>query len=412
MGEWPLVTLGDLVTIQHGFAFRGEYFCDNQTRFSLVTPGNFAIGGGFVPTTKFYDGPVPDAFVLRPGDLLVTMTDLSKNGDTLGLSAVVPEIADLTFLHNQRVGKVRVISDSATPRFLEWVMRSRPYREEVLASATGTTVRHTSPSRICAYSFPLPSLSEQHRIADVLGALEAKVASNVRAIALLDELFLAECTALAGRFDSGERVRLGELAQVQLGGTPSRHRSEFWEGGGIGWINSGCLHQRPVLLPADMITELGLRSSATKVAPAGSTVLAITGATLGVVSRLAASLAFNQSVIAVHSDGDPRMTSYLYFWLRTNIGELVKSATGAAQQHVNRSNVCDLMVHKPGPQFLAEMVRLGPLLEDQNVLARQNRTLVETRDTLLPELLSGRLRVPIVDQRGDSATSLSGGVPR
>ena len=72
-------TLGSYIHVKHGFAFKGEYFTDEATPDVLVTPGNFAIGGGFQGNKlKYYAGPVPDDYLLQAGDLVVTMTDLSK----------------------------------------------------------------------------------------------------------------------------------------------------------------------------------------------------------------------------------------------------------------------------------------------------------------------------------------------
>jgi type I restriction enzyme, S subunit len=107
-GEWIGKSLGDLVDIRHGFAFKGEFFRDEPPGDILLTPGNFAIGGGFkADKFKYYDGPVPEEFVLREGDLIVTMTDLSKNADTLGYPAFVPSASEgRRYLHNQRLGKV------------------------------------------------------------------------------------------------------------------------------------------------------------------------------------------------------------------------------------------------------------------------------------------------------------------
>ncbi|MDN6321998.1 MAG: hypothetical protein L0J73_04905, partial [Halomonas sp.] len=77
--NWPLVQLGDVISIKHGFAFKGEFFSDTPTDTVLVTPGNFAIGGGFkADKLKFYSGPIPNEYELKADDLIVTMTDLSK----------------------------------------------------------------------------------------------------------------------------------------------------------------------------------------------------------------------------------------------------------------------------------------------------------------------------------------------
>ena len=85
MGDWTRVRLGDLIDVKHGYAFKGEFFHDEPPGDFLLTPGNFAIGGGFQwVKRKFYrDGPVPADYVLEQGDILITMTDprLSDTAD-------------------------------------------------------------------------------------------------------------------------------------------------------------------------------------------------------------------------------------------------------------------------------------------------------------------------------------------
>ena len=107
-GEWRNVTLEDLIDIRHGYAFKGKFIHDEPQGELLLTPGNFAIGGGFKHDKfKYYEGPVEEEYVLQKGDLLVTMTDLSKQSDTLGYPALVPASRDeRRYLHNQRLGKV------------------------------------------------------------------------------------------------------------------------------------------------------------------------------------------------------------------------------------------------------------------------------------------------------------------
>ncbi|MDA1050657.1 MAG: hypothetical protein O3C40_09275 [Planctomycetota bacterium] len=106
-GDWTEIQLRELIDIKHGAAFKGKYFKDEPAPDILLTPGNFAIGGGLkIDKLKFYDGPVDDDYVLAADDLIVTMTDLSKQADTLGYPALVPAANGKRFLHNQRIGKV------------------------------------------------------------------------------------------------------------------------------------------------------------------------------------------------------------------------------------------------------------------------------------------------------------------
>jgi type I restriction enzyme, S subunit len=180
-GEWSRCSLADLIDVKHGFAFEGEFIYDEARGDVLLTPGNFAIGGGFKGDKfKYYDGPVPDDFVLNVGDLLVTMTDLSKQSDTLGFPAFVPSRSDgRRYLHNQRLGRVLVKDPRVLDtKYLHYLLCSADYRHEVLASATGTTVKHTSPDRIRRFTFLRPPLPEQRTIAYILGTLDAKIELN------------------------------------------------------------------------------------------------------------------------------------------------------------------------------------------------------------------------------------------
>lgn len=84
------------------------------------------------------------------------MTDLSKNGDTLGYPAIIPKDNDNVFLHNQRVGLIDFISTDLPKAFIYFLMCSTDYRNYILATASGTTVRHTSPDKITHYGFIMP----------------------------------------------------------------------------------------------------------------------------------------------------------------------------------------------------------------------------------------------------------------
>lgn len=177
--EWRVVALEQIIEIKHGFAFKGEHFSDSETPHILLTPVNFKIGGGFSSIKfKYYDGPVPKDFVLNGGDLLITMTDLSKAGDTLGYPALVPHIEGKKFLHNQRLGRVIIKSKGLDKPFLYWRLMAKDYRQLILSTATGTTVRHTSPNRIKSFQFAMPSKKEQEEISEILFSIDKKISTN------------------------------------------------------------------------------------------------------------------------------------------------------------------------------------------------------------------------------------------
>ncbi len=214
--EWPLVRLSEMVSIKHGFAFKGVHFSDAPTPDILVTPGNFAVGGGFkTDKLKFYDGPIPEEYELRKDDLVVTMTDLSKQADTLGYSALIPEHPSLRFLHNQRVGLVALKSNQLDKLYLYFLLRSQAYRHHVVSSATGSTVKHTSPSKIVSFEFRLPPIETLKEIGSILKQLEDKALLNHQINQTLEQMAQA---IFKSWFVDFEPVK-AKIAALEAGGS-------------------------------------------------------------------------------------------------------------------------------------------------------------------------------------------------
>ena len=256
--EWREKTLTELMDVKHGFAFPGENIRDEPPGDILLTPGNFAIGGGFKGDKfKYFDGEVPEDFVLHDGDLVVTMTDLSKQADTLGYPAIVPKPHGPRFLHNQRLGRV-VIKDAAQLNkcFLFYLLCTAEYRHEILASATGTTVKHTSPGRILAHKTAIPPLEEQRAIAHILGTLDDKIELNRRmnetleamARALFQSWFVDfdPVRAKAAGRDTGLPREIADLFPDRFQDSESGKIPKGWK---IGTFGNVAEHQRRSIQP-------------------------------------------------------------------------------------------------------------------------------------------------------------------
>ena len=163
--NFPKCKMADICGIKHGYAFNGEFFTEEDNNILLVTPGNFKVGGGFQEKKcKFFTGEYSKEYVLDGGDLIVTMTDLSKNMDTLGYSAIVPH-TDRVYLHNQRIGLFVNVSENINRVFLMYFMQTKEYRDNIITSATGSTVHHTSPSKILDCEMFVPPIELQNQFA-------------------------------------------------------------------------------------------------------------------------------------------------------------------------------------------------------------------------------------------------------
>lgn len=180
--------LGDIIEIKHGYAFSGDHIIEEDNNVVLVTPGNFRIGGGFQEKKcKFFNGDLPLDYILNEGDFIVTMTDLSKTIDTLGYSALVPKSENRIYLHNQRIGLVHFKNDICDRGYIYWLMRTRDYQRTIANTSTGSTVHHTSPSKIYDYEFETSDKATQHRIATTLSCYDSLIENYQKQIKLLEE---------------------------------------------------------------------------------------------------------------------------------------------------------------------------------------------------------------------------------
>jgi type I restriction enzyme S subunit len=190
-----------------------------------------------------------------------------------------------------------------------------------------------------------------------------------------------------------EVKKIESLCKTLLGGTPSRTREEFW-GGEIPWINSGKVNDFRITVASEYITELGLEKSATKLLPKGTTVLAITGATLGQFSRLEINSCANQSVVGIVGSAEAS-NEFIYFNIKNGIQRLISAQTGGAQQHINKEDVNAFLIVYPGQKLMDAFTDLvDGMFEEIGVLLNQSISLAEMRDSLLPRLISGELQIP------------------
>lgn len=174
--DWEVKPLAGLAAILHGFGFESQHFRASG-KYQLTTPGHFHEAGGFRDVgdkQKFYDGPIPDGYLLREGDLIVAMTEQADG--LLGSAALVP--AGGSYLHNQRLGRIRVLSSDLSVRFLYRIFNSPLYRAKVRETAAGTKVKHTSPGKLLEIAVPLPpTKAEQEAIAEALSDADALIES-------------------------------------------------------------------------------------------------------------------------------------------------------------------------------------------------------------------------------------------
>lgn len=399
--------LGDIIDIKHGYAFDGDHIVQEDNGIVLVTPGNFRIGGGFQEEKcKFFTGVIPDDYVLSAGDFIVTMTDLSKEIDTLGYSAIIPD-TNRTYLHNQRIGLVSFKNNECHPGYIYFLMRTHQYQRSIANTSTGATVHHTSPSKICDYQFYAPSYEKQRRIAEFLFVYEKLTENNQKQIKLLEEAAQRlykewfvdlrfpghETTPIVDGVPEGWEVcKFSEIASIMSGGTPKTEVKEYYEG------------DIPFYTPKDSdgsffafdtithISEAGLEHCNSQYYPEGTVIITARG-TVGKTTILAVPMAMNQSCYALKCD-ELNSPYYLFFSLNKEVDSLKTMANGGVFNTIIVKTFDSISLTIPTQKVLSAFnAVVSSIMQQIKAKMKQNIHLAEARDRLLPKLMSGEIEV-------------------
>jgi type I restriction enzyme S subunit len=199
------VQLGDLISLQRGTSYKGALV--GSPGIPLLGLGTINRNGGFRrENVRQYGGDSPEKITARAGDIYVSLKDVTHAADLLGAAARVPD--DIPFGRlTQDTVRVDVKSDAVDKGYLYAALLAPDYRQYCRVRGTGTTNLDLSREDFYAFSLRLPSLMEQQAIAEVLGALDDKIAANEQVSTLTERLSVALVPT------KGELVTVRSLAE-------------------------------------------------------------------------------------------------------------------------------------------------------------------------------------------------------
>ena len=297
----------------------------------------------------------------------------------------------------QRTVLLRPNQRKVNPRFLHYLLLSPPIQQWMQDRAAGSTVAHLNVEDVYKIDLgALPPLAEQRAIAEVLGALDDKIEANRRNVTLVSDFIAATWLGCFGvSSGSGWQTEpIGSLASVAGGSTPSTKVADFW-GGTVAWATPrdlARLSSAPLLDTERHITELGLQRISSGLLPVG-TVLLSSRAPIGYLAITEVPLAVNQGFIALVAGG--RVSNlYLWQWLRFHLDEVISRANGTTFLEVSKANFRPMPIEVP-PEGLMRSWTASAATQYRLLGAKEQESvrLTQLRDTLLPKLLSGELRV-------------------
>ena len=380
---------------------------------SISTVGDLGrlFDGPHATPTRITDGPYfLNISSLNAGRLDLSQSDhVSREQFDKWTKRVTPEDGDLLFSYETRLGEAALMPAGVEaclgrrmallrpnrslvdPQFLLYYYLS-PTFQRLIEQHTihGATVNRISLSTMGSWPVSIPPLKDQQAIAEVLGALDDKIAANTKLAATahsLAALIYDESTSSLGT------VPMSTVLSPVLGGTPPRSREDYWSGDQL-WASAKDITGAEFFTVVDTdekISTSAVKETKAKPLPSGSVILTARG-TVGAVARLAAPASFNQSCYGFVPGTVP--PGVLYF----AILQATQRAKAIAHGSVFDTITMKTFDHLEFPDFertaMAETeAKTAPLLDTITAAVLENHRLAATRDALLPQLMSGKLRV-------------------
>jgi type I restriction enzyme S subunit len=360
---------------------------------------------------------------LRGGELLLTLVG------TVGETAIVPE--SLAGWNTARAVAVIPVQADVGAYWVQLALRA-PGVRETLEIRLNTTVQATLNLRdVAQLPIVLPPVGERRRIAEIIGSLDDKIDLNRRMNETLEAMARAIFKSWFVDFDSvyakaegrdpglsepigelfpdyledsefdeipaGWQVKpVGHLADIVGGSTPSTKEPANWEGGSHHWATPKDLSalRFPVLLNTERrITDQGLAQISSGVLPTG-TVLMSSRAPIGYLAIAEVPVAINQGFIAMKPKAGVS-NLFLLWWAQSAQQEIVSRANGSTFLEISKANFRPIPIVLPDAPVMELFERaVRPLYARIVAGEQQSNTIATLRDTLLPKLISGEVRVP------------------
>ena len=330
------------------------------------------------------------------------------------------------------VAIIRTRSDELDPRFLAYCINSPSYLALIDSLTTGTTRRRIRRADIQRLRIPKPPIKEQQAIARILGTLDDKIELNRRMNETLEGMARAifkswfvdfdpvrakaegeQPSGLAphiadlfsdafeaselGEIPKGWKVRpIGDIVKAVGGGTPSTKNPAYWDEGTHCFATPKDLSglSSPMLLDTGRrVTNAGLAKISSGLLPVG-TVLLSSRAPVGYLAIAQIPICVNQGFIAMICNG-PVSNYYVLNWAKVNMPEIKRHASGTTFAEISKRSFRPILALVPSQEVMTAFnIIVEPVYAKIQLNLEASRILAALRDTLLPKLISGELRVP------------------
>ncbi|MFC8689588.1 restriction endonuclease subunit S [Brevibacillus porteri] len=425
--SWDIKTIGDLVyageadiqTGPFGTMLQASSYSPNGTPVIAVKDiGMNKIIHGKSPLINDSDAERLSRYKLQQGDII-----FGRKGavDRRALVTVKEE----GWIQGSDCIRIRFTTPKIDPVFVSYFLGTKFYINWIISNAQGTTMPSLNQEILKRVTLPIPSIEEQRRISSVLKATDEKIELNNAINKNLEEIaqalfkrwfvdfeFLNEngepYKSSGGEFEESELGlipkgwKIGTIDDlcetIFSGGTPSTRNASFWDGDYY-WLSSGETRNSYIITTEKTITKDGIENSSTRLAKKYDIVIASAGqgSTRGQTSICLMDTYINQSIIALRANQKTTFPSYLFFNLKNRYEELRQiSDSNSIRGSLTTNMLKKYKVIIPPFDIQNQICPvLSSFINSAEHYVRQNKSLSELRDNLLPKLMSGEIRVPL-----------------
>lgn len=416
------------------------------TTSTLGAVANGILSGG-TPSTKneaFWRGSVPwitskwlkPRLYLDSGEKFISEEAVRQSATTVvprnnlifatrvGVGKVAVNRLDLAI--NQDLAGVLIDSDRYDIRFIAYQLRSERIQNVVASHKRGATIQGITRDNLKELQINLPPLPEQRKIAGVLGVVQRAMEQQERLLAITAELKKAllhklfteglrgepqKQTEIGPIPESWQVVKVGDVAKIQSGGTPARNVAENWQSGTIPWVKTGEIDYCVISDTEEKITPVGLASSAARLFPAGTLLMAMygQGITRGRVALLGIEATTNQACASITPHDESEVSSrFLYYFFEYRYEDLRKLGHGANQRNMNAALIRGFPLAFPVPEVQAGIVATLTALDAKRQIHHGKRAaLTALFHTMLHQLMTAQIRVHDIELEGVLAQAVA-----
>lgn len=412
--DWEVVELGAVADFQYGLGERAKERGDLvYIRITDISSDGFFKKNGLVFIDK---EKVGEKYLLKKGDVLVARTGASY-GKTYKFNEEF-KASYGGFLIKILFKKERLLSD-----FYFQFSRSKLFWNQAQNLVGGGAQPQFNSNVLSKIVVPCPEIKEQQRISKILSDIDSKIELNLKMNKVLEEIGQAVFKRWFVEFEfpneegrpykssGGEMVesdlgeipkgweagKLEDIAGIVGGGTPSTKNSAYFSKSGIGWITPKDLSNfewKFISKGHVNITEEGLRNSSASLMPPGS-ILFSSRAPIGYIAMAESELSTNQGFKSLVPK-QKYYSEYLYYLMKNSAEKIESIASGSTFREVSGSVVKKFEIVIPADSLMKEFQsKITSLSDRMRLLKIETEKLVNIRDSLLPRLMSGKIRLPV-----------------